>query len=158
MPSRPLPVSAVQPQPTRSTLAEARLQELWFATLRKPWKTLVVVPADAHTPALEIARALGDFGGRHRGTPVLVRATQGLDLREIGDLVASLGAVGRDPRGGTSIVAIDPIASNPMGIAAAIAADAALLCIRLGKTMLPAARHAIEQVGVERFIGCVVVC
>lgn len=157
MRSTPAPASAIPPQIARSSVTEVRLQELWFATLRKPWTILVVVPVDEHTQALEIARPLAEFGARYRDAPVLVRSTLGLDLREIGDLVASLGELKRDARGGSAIVAIDPISSTPMGISAAKAADAALLCVRLGKTTIPAARHAIGQVGADRFVGCVLV-
>ena len=56
----------------------------------------------------------------------------------------------------TMIVALEPVVSNPLGIAVALAADAALLCITLGETPLASAKRTVELVGRERFIGCVV--
>lgn len=138
------------------TLASRELQELWFATQRRPWKTLVVVPADGTVDAMPVARALGEFGGRHRGRPLLVKTTAGLDLMEVGNLVADLG-LGDDPHGVQSIISIEPVADNPLGIAAAMAADAAVLVVALGRTSLLAARHTLEQIGADRFLGCVIV-
>ncbi|HEY2031699.1 MAG TPA: hypothetical protein VGH20_21045 [Myxococcales bacterium] len=135
------------------------LQELWFATLRASWQTLVLVPVGSGLSALPLARALGEFGGRHRGRPVTVMSTSGLELSAIADLVSEFGFTENAqtaPRGGKVIVAIDPIVEDPMGIAAALAADAALLCLELGKSRLADAQHTLEQIGRERFIGCVV--
>lgn len=132
------------------------IQELWFATLRKGWSTLAVVPADRGTSAEPIARALGEFGGRHRGRPLSVMSTNGLDLAAVGNIVADLRPGTPAAGGERMILAIEPIADNPMGIAAALAADAVLLCVELGRTTLEGARHTIEQIGADRFIGCVI--
>ena len=132
------------------------VQALWFATLRRPWSVLVVVPADRHAPAQQVGRALGEFGGRHRGRPLLVTSTAGLDLGDIANLVAGIEGDGRDgpSYGARAIIVLDPVDENPMGIAAAMVADAALLCIQLGQSSIAAALHAIEQVGADKFIGC----
>jgi len=135
------------------------LQELWFATLRASWQTLVLVPVGKGLSTLPLARALGEFGGRHRGRPGTVMSTSGLELGAIANLVSELGFGDGAPasaRGGKVIVAIDSIVDDPMGIAAALAGDAALLCLELGKSKLAEAQHTIEQIGRERFIGCVV--
>src|SRR5260370_7451413 len=55
------------------------------------------------------------------------------------------------------IVALEPVVSNPLGIAVAMAADAALLCVTLGEAPLASAKRTIEMIGRERFIGVVVV-
>lgn len=149
-----VPNSAQEPR-----LPALALQELWFATLRSNWTTLAIVPADTGTSVLGLARALGEFGGRHRGKPLSVMSAAGLDLASIGNLIAGLdpmGSAAESARGGKVILALDPISENPMGIAAAMAADALLLCVELGKTSLRGARHTIEQLGRDRLIGCVV--
>src|SRR4051812_15743117 len=57
------------------------LQELWFATRRRNWRTLVVMPAAAgNLSALAIAKALGEVGGFIRMSPVHVINAEGLDL------------------------------------------------------------------------------
>ena len=120
------------------------------------WKTLVVVPADSGVDPMPVALALGEFGGRHRGRPLLVTSTAGLDLMEVGNMVADLTL--RDgAQGGQTIISIEPVADNPLGIAATMAADAAILVVGLGSTTLLQARHTIEQIGAELFLGCVVV-
>jgi hypothetical protein len=139
-----------------SPLASRELQELWFATMRRAWKTLVVVPADTSVDAMSVALALGEFGGRHRGRPLRVSSTVGLDLTEVGNLVADV-TVQDGSQGVQSIIAIEPASDNPLGIAAALAADAAILLIGLGSTPLHCARHAVEQIGAERFLGCVLI-
>lgn len=144
-------------QPTRSAPSQA-LQELWFATLRKPWTTLVVVPAEAFADAVWVARSLSEFGGTQSGGAIAVIETAGLDLVAIELVVARLKAVNPPGTQATrTIVAIEPIAENASGIAAALAADAALLCVKLGRSTIEAARHSVEQVGKDRFIGCAIV-
>jgi hypothetical protein len=70
---------------------------------------------------------------------------------DLGDLPEASSAPGR------VIVALEPVVSNPFGIAVALAADAALLCITLGETTLDSAKRTVELIGPERFIGCAAV-
>ena len=58
---------------------------------------------------------------------------------------------------GKVIVALESVVSNPFGIAVALAADAALLCMTLEETLMDSARRTVELIGPERFIGCAVV-
>lgn len=58
---------------------------------------------------------------------------------------------------GKVIVALESVVSNPFGIAVALAADAALLCVTLEETLMDSARRTVELIGPERFIGCAVV-
>jgi hypothetical protein len=53
------------------------------------------------------------------------------------------------------IVALDPLVSNQAAIGVAMLADAALLCVRMGKTDSASARRTIELIGRERVLGCV---
>lgn len=159
------------------TLPSRDLQELWFATRRRNWRTLVVVPAaPGTTSALPIAQALGEVGGFIRMSPVHVINAEGLDLSRIAALVMDMtdGAgssvwtmnspgsnpsAGWDPvaRSDATIVVLDPVVVNPLVLPVALAADAVLLCVEVGKTELAAARHTVELIGRERIIGSVVI-
>jgi hypothetical protein len=140
------------------------LQELWFRTLQYDWSSLVVVPTHTRCSAARIAQALGDMASLHRGAPFTHIVASELDYSGTAEVVTAM--VVRDPEvsspgpkqpwsGRNAIVAIDPIVSNPAGIAIVLAADAAILCVKLGYTRLEAAQRTIELVGHERFIGCV---
>jgi len=139
------------------------LQELWFRTLQYDWSSLVVVPTHWRCSARRIAEALGEMAALQRGMPipevVASESAMGgpggitaLVVREA-DAVASRH---RQPWAGRNAVyAVEPIVSNPAGIAAVLAADAAILCVKLGETRLEEARRTVDLIGRERFIGCV---
>jgi hypothetical protein len=161
-------------------LPSRELQELWFATRRKDWKSLVVVPAAPGLSAFPIAKALGEIGGVIRMSPVQVVNAEGLDLPSIAMLVQDFS--GDQQRGGGSvwtsaspgnngpqgaepfstlkqerafIVAIEPVVTNPLALPLALAADAVLLCLELGVTDVEAAKHTIDLVGRDRLVGSV---
>lgn len=150
-------------------LPSPELQELWFSTLKYEWSTLVVVPADERCSARRIAESLAEMATLHLGKPMTSVVASGFDLTRTSELMTSL-MVQESPRGteppkarlqppwlGRNVViAIDPLATNPAGIAVAFAAGAALLCVKMGKTKLKAAQRTVELIGRERFIGCVV--
>jgi hypothetical protein len=162
-------------------LPPRELQELWFATRRREWKSLVVVPASPGSSVLHIAQALGEVGTAIRMSPVQVVNAEGMDLDRIARLVQDLsgedkaeakGAVwtsgsaarspggwdvpaGRGaPAGRATIVALDAVAENPLILPLALAADAVLLCVEVGRTRLEDARHTVELIGRDRIIGC----
>ncbi len=154
------------------TLPSRELQELWFATRRRDWRTLVVVPARPGSSALAIARALAEVGGFIRMSPVHVVNAEGLDLNRIAALVTDMtggssvwtmnapggNAAGYDQsRSEARIVALDPVVANPLVLPVALAADAVLLVLEPGKTLIAAARHTIELVGRDRIIGSVMI-
>jgi hypothetical protein len=160
-------------------LPSRELQELWFATRRKDWKSLVVVPAAPGLSAFPIAKALGEIGSIIRMSPVQVVNAEGLDLPSIAMLVNDFaseprhsgsvwtsGAPGNNgPQGSEPfsasrqerafIVAIEPVVTNPLALPLALAADAVLICLELGVTELSAAQHTIDLVGRERLVGSV---
>jgi len=143
--------------------------ELWFSLLRTKWTSLVLVPAHAGGSALPLAKQLCNVGSLHRGRAPRLISAEGMGLSEIAQITidmtrgsswtmsgSSVGAGGHDvAESGLVIVALEPIVSNPLGTAIALSADAVLLCIETGVTTLESARHTIEQIGAERFIGSV---
>jgi hypothetical protein len=73
---------------------------------------------------------------------------------DVHQLINTLGAM--TGRGDWVIVAVDAIAENPGSIRIVRATSAALLVVRLGESLLSAARNAIGVVGRERFLGSIV--
>jgi hypothetical protein len=57
------------------------------------------------------------------------------------------------PPAGRVIVAIPPVVETPLGIAIAHAADAVVLCIRVGRSTIATTRRTIELIGPERVTG-----
>ncbi len=167
-------------------LPSLELQQLWFSVLRRrTWSSLVVIPAHAGGSAVSTARGLARVAEHHlRRRVVVITPGELCSLDELPRLMPALaerepaerlgGAVweialsdsirmpadrpelGDLTKTPTLIVALEPVVSNPLGIAITLAADAALLCVTLGETPLASAKRTVELVGRERFIGCVV--
>jgi hypothetical protein len=136
-------------------LPEKRLQELWFASLRKPWHTLALVPAQSGRSILPLAHALAAMGRFHRGAHLKVVSAEGMGLSEIADF--ALGAAESHMRNeGGRILVLEPISVNPFGTAIALTADAAILCLEYGLSTLDGARQALDQIGRERFVGAAI--
>jgi hypothetical protein len=158
-----------QQRPDLAALTPREMQELWFATIRHEWRSLVVVPASPGFSVLPIARALADVGGAIRGSPLLVLRAEGTDLNKIALLVSHLtndasrvgSAAPRSARPRSAdaekamIIAIDAVVTNPLVLPVALAADAVLVCVALGETPLESARHTVELIGRDRVIGSV---
>jgi len=141
------------------------LQELWFTTMRWEWSSLVLVPAHASGSAIWIAKALAEIGIPQQSRAAKITA-QGAMLAAtselVGDLVTqstirSMKSSNERWKTGHTIIAIDPVVSNPAGIPVALAADAVLLCVEIGKTDIASARKTVQLIGREHFIGCVIV-
>lgn len=178
---RPVKREASKRAGEKQGLPSRELQELWFATRRRDWKSLVVVPASPGSPILHIATALGEVGGAIRMSPVQVVNAEGMDLDQIARLVLDIsgetqpegsadskasawtsGSGGWDPPAGrgapaarATIIAIEAVAENPLNLPLALAADAVLLCVAIGRTRLDDARHTVELIGRDRIVGTV---
>jgi hypothetical protein len=153
------------PRPQGGKLPSLDLQELWFAALRWEWSSLVLVPAHPGGSAVWIAKSLAEVAASQAGRAMKI-TPQGTSLASTRELIEDLASqstirsMKTDSerwKGGQIIVAIDPVASNPAGIAVALAADVVLLCVELGKTEIASARKTIQLIGREHFIGCVIV-
>jgi hypothetical protein len=130
----------------------------------------------------ESARFLADLELRVRDhrTPVDMPPAVDLDAREVvgsastGDApaepsdraepsraAAASAARMRDasmlPPVGQVIVAIQPIFVEPLGVAIAHAADAVLLCVKLGDTRLRSVRKTLEMIGHTRSVSALLV-
>lgn len=169
----------------KRALPSRDFQELWFATRRREWQSLVIVPSSPGSSVLHVAQALGEVGGAIRMSPVKVVNAEGMDLDRIAVLVMDMsgevtaeahpevkssvwtsgssgGSAGWDvpttraaPPERATIIAIDAVAENPLILPVALAADAVLLCVEIGRTRLEDARHTVELIGRDRIIGTV---
>jgi hypothetical protein len=132
----------------KKTIPPAGYRDLWFATLRYEWSTMVVLPASSGASALPVARALAEVGG------VDLISAEGVTPSSSSRVTQDMLAYATR---GRVIVALDAIVSNPAGLPVVLAADAALLCVTLGETEIASARRTLEMVGRDQFIGCVTI-
>ena len=165
-------------EPRAAGLPPREVQELWFATRRRVWKSLCLVPAAPGVSVLGIAEALAQVGRVIRRIPITVLKAEGMDLAGVAEMVmqitgevaplapTSTAWTSGSTRGGLPdpisenspvIIASESVVSNPLILAVALAADSIVLCVTLGETDLPSARHSIELIGRERLMGVVLV-
>jgi hypothetical protein len=138
------------------TLADdVRLQELWLSLQKRPWRSLAVMGASKGVDSLAAANRLAKIAWWYTGTPTCVFDMRDLSLRllehQLRDMAAQL-------QGGERIfIALRSTNENPTAAPLAQAADAAVLCIELGKTDMRTARRTLDAVGRDRFIGTLLV-
>ncbi len=87
-------------------------------------------------------------------------ATNSLDYASAVQIVASAASTGQAiarPATGKVIIAVQPVVVEPLGLAVTQAADAAIVCVEMGRTHLASARRTIELVGRERIAGCLLI-
>ncbi len=135
--------------------AERALKQLWFGMLRREWSSLALVPTDPSLSARPFARALLDAGAVQGGAHLSLVDAEGADLSDCQRLLSEL--VGASANGGRAVVAVDALVQSLTGIPLALAAEAALLLVPLGRTDLAAVRSTVGILGRERVLGCVVV-
>ncbi len=149
------------PQPGGVPPALAR-QQLWFSIQRFDWSSLVLVPADPDTSALEVARALHEVGRLTMGDRLRLLDGRGLKLPATAPMILDMSGAAPVRPAGTEwservLVVVDSIIAHPSGIPVALAADAVVLCLTLGKTPVASARETLKLIGSQRFIGCITV-
>jgi hypothetical protein len=161
--SRELPVNLKTAQDAPAAdprLPSIDFQKLWFQTQRRPWSSLVVVPADPGRTAAEIAISLGKVGTILGDSAPKVLNAERMGAPVVAELIADLSNQRLSPISGAGrrriIISIESILSNPLGIGVAQAADTVLLCVRKRRTKLAAARTTIELIGREHFVGSVI--
>jgi len=135
------------------------LQQLWFSLQRREWSTLVAVPADREMSVMNFVRPLYEVGRLAMGEKLRLIDARDVKLTRTAALILEMTAGGaRGPGGldgGRALLLIESVLSHPSGVPVALAADAALLCVELGKTSIAAARETVQIVGAQRFLGCI---
>jgi len=137
----------------RPVEASVEWQHLWFAVVRKPWTSLVVVPAHAEISSARAALGLLTAGQAYSATPVHGVDATALDTQSVHEVISAIEWHVRE--GGRCIVAVDSPIKSPAAIAVARAASAALLVVPLEAAQVRASRRTVSLIGREHFIGAV---
>ncbi len=139
------------PKPLK--LDSHEIQKLWFALLKRPWRSLVVAAANAEGHSWEIAEALAEVGQLHWGTTIRLMDAEGVALSEASSLVAEMTL--HASAGKPVFVAVGSLVENLAGVPLAHAADGVILCVTLGAADFTSARRSVELIGAEKVLGCV---
>lgn len=145
----------------RTDVAEAprgdhgTLQRGCVAVLRAEWSTLALVATEPGSSARAVASALAELARSLRLRPVRVLHGAGAPAAQIAALVEELAAA----RSGEAraVVTVDDPRASPAVASLLVAADAALLLVRLGASAVRSVEETVEIVGRERVLGCLVV-
>lgn len=136
------------------------IQQLWLTIQRQEWSSLLLMPTGPTSSAFEVAQSLHEVGKLTMGERLRLLDARGIKLTGIAPLILEMTGPSpvrpvSDPRTERTLVVIDSVLSHPAGIPVALAADAALLCVELGRSRVTEARETLELVGLQRFVGCI---
>jgi len=156
--SEPLSESR-QPASVTSDFEPDDVRDLWLRMLRRGWKSLALVPAAPAGSTQKLARAICSVGAIYRGRGLPLLSASDLTLDSVNPFIYAMSRVGKSQTDQDEeeklVVMLDSVITNPLGIAVALASDAVLLVIELGKTDERSARRTVELIGRDRFIGSV---
>lgn len=141
------------PAAKNAELPSTDVQRLWFATLKKEWSSLAVIPSHPGGSAAAIARALARVAQLQKDSSIKLISAEGTDLSGASRLIIEM--TGHVAQGGLVIVVLDSVISNPAGIPVALAADAALLCVQLKTADVDSGRRTLDLLGEAKFVGAV---
>jgi len=137
------------------------IQQLWFSIQRVEWATLAIIPAGPETSALDFGRPLYEVGKLAMGERLRLLDARTVKLSGVAPLIVDMVTPPAGPRSTNvqwserAMVLVESVLVQPAAVPVALAADAALLCVELGKTSMASARETLDIVGRQRFIGCV---
>jgi hypothetical protein len=134
-------------------MPSADVQRLWFATLKKEWSSLAVLPSHPGGSAVPIAKALARVAALQKDAAIKVFSAENTDLASASRLIVEMTS--HVAQGGLAIIALDSVISNPAGIPVVLAADAALLCVQLRAADVDSGRRTLELLGEAKFVGAV---
>ena len=154
------PEDAPTEDPVWAGIPSLSLQQLWFSLQRREWSTLVAIPADRNQSVMDFVRPLYEVGRLAMGDKLRLVDARDVKLTRTAALILEMtgGGPARGPGAvdaGRALVLIESVLSHPSGVPVALAADAALLCVEMGKTSIAAARETVQIVGAQRFLGCI---
>jgi hypothetical protein len=153
-PSSVPPVLALREGAAANVLDDVRLQKLWLATQRKKWRSLAIVAGSKKVDTLVVAETLAKIAWWYRGEPSCVFDLRDLSLRLVAYQVNEVH--GQIEGGALVVIALRSIFENPTTVPIAHSADAIVLCLALGKTLIADAEATIAEVGRDRVIGSIV--
>jgi hypothetical protein len=129
-------------------------QRLWLALQARPWNALALVPASVGAPpdfTLRIASTLARTGMVHLSAPVQVADGTRVQLSSMVSFQNEVRAC--QQAGDRVLLALSPIAENPVTDTLAQGADCSLLCLLFEAMAASDAKRTVTAIGKERFIG-----
>jgi hypothetical protein len=133
----------------------ASLQRCCVDVLRGEWSVLALVAAGPGLPARAVASALVETARSYRLRPVRIVNGAGVPAQQLAPLLDELAATrGGDTR---TVVTLGDPGAEPACAPLLVAADAALLLVRLGASEMRSVEEAVALAGRERVVGCLVV-
>ena len=134
---------------------DVRLQAVWIATQRRPWRSLALLSASDGISTLETANLFAKISWAYSGTPSAVFDLRDVSLRLLDHHVQNVQL--QVQHGERVFIALRSTKENPTAVAIARMSDAAILCVALGKTTTKSASDTMQAVGRDRFLGSIVV-
>jgi hypothetical protein len=132
---------------------ETRYHEQVMSCVTRPWQLLVVVATEPGLSARPLADAIVERCNLMSGARAKGLSAEKLNRGEISDL---LDAARDSVANGTRVViAVDPLTGSHAAAAIAMTADAAIVCVHLGRSTTAHALKTIDLLGRERVIGVV---
>ena len=146
--------------PIWSGIPPLSMQQLWFSLQKLQWSSLLILPAGPDWSSLDFGRPLYQVARLAMGPRVRLLDARGVKLTRTAPLILDMTGASPDRASGSEsgervLVLLDSVLSHPSGVPVGLAADAAILCIELGKTTLAHAQETLRLVGAQRFVGCV---
>jgi hypothetical protein len=129
------------------------LQQMWLQLVQADWSSIVLVPVEPSTSARTIAVALLDMAAFYNLGQLKFVDGIGASLHDGMRLAQELAAAVAS--GARVVAAVDSPMENGGAVPLVLAADAAVLVIRLGAARLDSARAVIELLGRKRVMGAV---
>ncbi|MBK7857916.1 MAG: hypothetical protein IPJ65_04675 [Archangiaceae bacterium] len=123
--------------------------------LRGAWHSLAVVSASPGVSPRTVSTALVEVGALVRRTECKLFSAEGLANFDVTGLIVDMTRYVQE--GGSAVLSVDSVLTNPSGVPLALAADGVLLVIHLGITKIEDARRTVELIGDKAFIGAVTV-
>ena len=145
--------SVPQVMPGNAEMPSTDVQRLWFATLKKEWSSLAIIPSHPGGSAAPLAKALARVASLQKDGAIKLINAENTDLSGASRLIIEMTS--HVAQGGLAIVVLDSVISNPAGIPVALAADAALLSVQLKAADVDTGRRTLELLGEAKFVGAV---
>lgn len=134
---------------------DIRLQQLWLTMQHRPWRSLALVSSGENVSTIDVANMFARVSWWYGG-----QATCVFDLRDLGMRLVEhqLRDIERQAEAGNRVfIALRSMDENPTIIPVARKADAAVMCITLGKTKARSAERTLSAIGREHFLGSILV-
>jgi hypothetical protein len=136
-----------------NALASSRWHEQVVGCVTAPWRLLVVVATEPGQSALALAEAIVERCNLMTGNRAKLFSAEKHTRGEVADLLDEARV--SIANGARVVVAIDALTGSSTASAVAMSADAAIVCVYLGRSTTTHARKTVELLGREKVLGAV---